>query len=321
MSERRGHWYLLTGLLIGLVLGVGYAWVLAPVEFIDTTPDSLRADFKDEYRYLIAASYHVSGNLERASARLTLLGDPDPAAALGAQAQRMLAANAPAGAVRLVAELAEAMLNPALASAELPGEPAAEPPQSPPVASDIQPLPPADTPLPTDATSPFEPILAPTETPSPSPTNTRTATPDPRTRTPTPTNTPRNSPTPIPTATIRPSLTPTATPGLPFQLVNQSTFCDSVRPGLLQVVLENAAGNPASGIEITITWLGGEETFYTGLKPELGFGYADFTMTPDIEYALSLSGGVTRVSGLQTSTCNADTGDYPGSIRLEFRQP
>jgi hypothetical protein len=104
-------------------------------------------------------------------------------------------------------------------------------------------------------------------------------------------------------------------------LTDQSTFCDSARPGLLQVILENAAGNPASGIELTVTWLGGEETFYTGLKPELGFGYADFAMTPGIEYALSLSGGVTRITGLQTSPCNADSGDYPGSIRLEFRQP
>lgn len=315
MSEARGHWYLLTGLLIGLALGIYYAWELSPLEYVDTPPSSLRADFKDEYRYLIAASYRATGNLDRARARLSLLGDPDPVIALGEQAQRMLAASAPAGAIRLVADLAEALLNPALASSSesliqpLPTESAA------------QPVLPADTPLPTDATSPFEPILAPTETPSPSPTLTPTATPGRGTRTATPTRTPRNSPTPIPTATVRPSLTPTATPGLPFQLTDQSTFCDAARPGLLQVILENAAGNPASGIELTVTWLGGEETFYTGLKPELGFGYADFAMTPGIEYALSLSGGVTRITGLQTSPCNADSGDYPGSIRLEFRQP
>lgn len=319
MSETRGHWYLLTGLLIGLVLGIGYAWILSPLEYVDTPPNSLRADFKDEYRYLIAASYRVTGNLDRARARLALLGDPDPVAALGEQAQRMLAANAPTGAIRLVADLAEAVLNPALASSNQAGDVPA--PQPLPVDSEIQPAAPADTPLPTDATSPFEPILAPTETSSPSPTFTSTTTPGPGTRTATPTRTPRNSPTPIPTATVRPSLTPTATPGLPFQLTDQSTFCDSDRPGLLQVVLENAAGNPASGIELTITWLGGEESFYTGLKPELGFGYADFAMTPGIEYVLSLSNGVTRISGLQTSACSADTGDYPGSIRLEFRQP
>ena len=321
MRETRGHWYLLTGLLIGLALGVLYAWTLAPLEFVDTPPSSLRADFKDEYRYLIAASYRATGNLDRARARLALLGDPDPVVALGEQAQRMLAASAPAGAIRLVADLAEALLNPALVASGQVGEPTAEPPQSAPAEAEIQTAPPADTPLPTDATSPFEPILASTETPSPSPTITRTATPDPRTRTATPTNTPRNSPTPIPTATIRPSLTPTATPGLPFQLVNQVSFCDSARPGLLQIVLENAAGNPASGIELTVTWLGGEETFYTGLKPELGFGYADFVMTPGIEYALSLSGGATRITSLRTSPCSADTGEYPGSIRLEFRQP
>jgi hypothetical protein len=133
MSEARGHWYLLTGLLIGLALGIYYAWELSPLEYVDTPPSSLRADFKDEYRYLIAASYRATGNLDRARARLSLLGDPDPVIALGEQAQRMLAASAPAGAIRLVADLAEALLNPALASSSesliqpLPTESAAQP--------------------------------------------------------------------------------------------------------------------------------------------------------------------------------------------------
>jgi hypothetical protein len=317
MSENRGHWYLLTGLLIGLALGIAYAWAIAPLEYVDTTPESLRADFKDEYRFLIAFSHRAHGNLERTKARLSLLGDADPVAALGEQAQRMLAGNVEMSRVRILADLAEALQNPAAHSAgpapatvaaletgALPAQPA----QSGPTAT----IPP------TDATSPFEPILEPSETPTFQPSPSPSLSPDPRTRTATPTRTPLRTATPIATATARPSLTPTATPGQPFQLLSQSTFCDARRPGLLQVILQNSAGSPAAGIEIIITWFGGQEEFFTGLKPELGHGYADFVMTPGVEYALSLSNGVTRITGLQAETCS---GDYPGGIRLEFRQP
>jgi hypothetical protein len=317
MSENRGHWYLLTGLLIGLVLGVIYAWMFSPLEYVDTTPDSLRADFKDEYRFLIAFSHRAHGNLERTRARLSLLGDPDPAAALGEQAQRMLSGDAQMSTVRILADLAEVLQNPALQSAEplsttvvmlQPGTPDPQPADANPTA----------IPLPTDLTSPFEPILEPSETPVVQPSATQTLTPGPGTRTVTPTRTPLRSPTLIATATARPSLTPTATPGQPFQLVSQATFCDPQRPGLLQVILQNSAGSPAAGIEITITWLGGQEEFFTGLKPELGHGYADFVMTPGVEYALSLSNGVTRITGLQAESC---PDDHPGGVRLEFRQP
>ncbi|NPA30376.1 MAG: hypothetical protein GXO37_00065, partial [Chloroflexi bacterium] len=54
---RRGHGYLLTGLLLGFGLGLFIAWVLAPVRYTDTAPDRLRADFKDAYRTLIALAY------------------------------------------------------------------------------------------------------------------------------------------------------------------------------------------------------------------------------------------------------------------------
>ena len=36
---------------------------------------------------------------------------------------------------------------------------------------------------------------------------------------------------------------------------------------------------------------GGEERFYTGLKPEIGLGYGDFMLGPGITYTLHISGG------------------------------
>src|SRR5690348_319460 len=91
MSEERGSWYLLTGLILGLALGLAYSWIFSPVKYVDTAPYSLRDDFKDQYRNLIASAYLTDGDLGRAKARLALLKDDDPSRVLAAQAQRVVA--------------------------------------------------------------------------------------------------------------------------------------------------------------------------------------------------------------------------------------
>jgi hypothetical protein len=304
LSEKRGPWYLLTGLLLGLALGIFIAWVVLPIPYVNATPASLRNDFKDQYRYQIASVYAATGNLERARARLAEIKTEDPVKALGEQAQRRLANNASMETVRPLANLAEAL-------------------QANPVALVL----PTETATPaSDAPAPALPIneasatpgtastaLAQTDTPYP------TATPDLLT-VPTLAETITPPPTPIP-ATPPPTRTLTPTPGTPFELSGQSTFCEPTQPGLLQIYLQNSSGQPAAGVELVITWAGGAEHFFTGLKPELGNGYADFSMTPNVEYALNASGN-TRVTGLISSTCTAQNGDtYLGGIRLEFKQP
>ena len=73
---------ILGGLAIGLALGLLIAWVIAPVEYTDTSPASMREEFKDQYRLAIASAYNATGNLERARARLALVGDQDVLLAL-----------------------------------------------------------------------------------------------------------------------------------------------------------------------------------------------------------------------------------------------
>lgn len=85
-------WYLLTGLILGFLLGLLYAWMINPVVYSDTEPASLRADFKGNYRLTIAQSFAATGDLERAASRLALLNDEDPIFILGSQAQQALAA-------------------------------------------------------------------------------------------------------------------------------------------------------------------------------------------------------------------------------------
>jgi hypothetical protein len=75
-------------------------------------------------------------------------------------------------------------------------------------------------------------------------------------------------------------------------------------------------------VEAIATWSGGEQLFYTGLKPELGTGYADIEMTVGITYTLRLAGAGQSVPDLATFECEKSGGErYWGSWLLTFIQP
>lgn len=109
MRPKQGHWYLLTGILIGFLAGLAIAWIVQPVEYTDTSPASLQPTYKDRYRVLIAAAYAASGDLVRAKARLELLGDENSLQALTEQAQRTLAEGSSPEEARALSLLASAM--------------------------------------------------------------------------------------------------------------------------------------------------------------------------------------------------------------------
>jgi hypothetical protein len=87
-KEKRGPWYLLTGFFLGALFGLFYAWMVSPVEYLETAPSALQPDFEDRYRAMIAAAYLANGDLARARARLDLLGDQDLIQSLDDQAAR-----------------------------------------------------------------------------------------------------------------------------------------------------------------------------------------------------------------------------------------
>jgi hypothetical protein len=99
--------------------------------------------------------------------------------------------------------------------------------------------------------------------------------------------------------------------------------CDPSLPqGLLQIEVVNSAGNPVSGMRITISWPGGEDSFFTGLVPGISPGYADFQMTPGVLYTARVGEGGQPAENLQTINCTAPNGDpYPGGWWLIFAQP
>ncbi len=289
---KRIPWDILLALLVGLGLGLVYSWIISPTRIVDAQPSALRADFKDQYRSLIAAAYNATGNLPRARARLSLLGDSDPVEALNAQAQRMQAGGVngeqfehpdqvAALALALSGDQSDTLLEtPTVEIANNSGD----------LSTATLPPPPPDVPI----------VL--TETPEVIETQ--------------PTVT-IGAPTPRPTRTAIPTL------GAPFALTGQESVCDSNLPdGLLQVLVLNSNRRQLAGVEIIITWDGGKEQFFTGLKPELGNGYADYLMTPDITYAIQLARGSDVAVGIVAPTCQTASGEpFFGGVKLTFQQP
>jgi hypothetical protein len=121
----------------------------------------------------------------------------------------------------------------------------------------------------------------------------------------------------------RPTFTPVPPPGAPFALVGQDTVCEpGLQPGLLQFILMNARRTEVAGIEIIVTWNQGEDRFFTGFKPELGNGYADFIMQADTIYSVRVVEGGTFVPNISAPTCKDPNGAaYLGGLLLTFQQP
>ncbi len=335
---RQKPWYLLTGFILGLIVGLVFAWLISPVEYVDTPPSALRTDAKDQYRVMIALSYGVTGDLTRAKARLAVLDssgkmvdgmpvDPLPtsAQALAAQAQRALAEGRPQTEVQALGLLAGAL-----------GE------KPPPL--------PSHTP-----TSPPSPLPSPTQTPAPA-----ALTPSPTQVPPSATNAPSQTPLPpsptvvvevqasvtasvMPTNTASPSLTakspieeevqahdatlavlqtPSRTPIAAYEIQSRKLVCDpSLEKSQIQIQVKDAAGNGVSGVKALIDWEDGQDTFITGLKPEIGRGYADFTMSPASVYTLRLTESGQPLPGLKPEECTTSRGKkYWGTWLLTFTQ-
>lgn len=294
---RRFPWDIVITLLAGLGLGLAYAWMISPLQVTDSAPLALRSDFKDQFRAAIAASYAATGNLPRTQARLSLLGDSDSVEALNSQAQRMIASGEFTQADQLAA-LAMALENESVLAVV--STATSDNNQSVDVTESSATFPPPPEELPFQFTETVEVIdtqAADTQT-----VETQAVILNP---------TPRPTRTPIPTL------------GEPFALIAQDTVCDTAFPdGLLQVIVFNSSRRQVAGAKIIITWENGEDQFFTGLKPEIGNGYADFVMSPNFTYTVRLTAGSDIAAGLIAPTCQTPSGEtFLGGIKLTFQQP
>ncbi len=63
----------------GIGLGLLYGWVIDPVDFVDLTPDTLRADYRADYILMVAEAYESEHDLDLAARRLAIFGSDSPA--------------------------------------------------------------------------------------------------------------------------------------------------------------------------------------------------------------------------------------------------
>ncbi len=86
LLERK--WVVAAGaLVVGMALGLLYGWVIDPVEWVNGTPEQMRADLQQDYLRMVIESYSVSRNAPLALERYRALGSAaaDTLAAVAAQ--------------------------------------------------------------------------------------------------------------------------------------------------------------------------------------------------------------------------------------------
>jgi hypothetical protein len=68
---------LITGLVLGALIGLYLGWVQFPVQFVNSPASSLSERAKNDYMVMVAAGYLEDGDLGGAVERLRLLGVPN----------------------------------------------------------------------------------------------------------------------------------------------------------------------------------------------------------------------------------------------------
>lgn len=65
-------------IMAGFASGLGYAWVINPVEYASTSPDTLRSDYQADFVLMTAELYQAEADLPMAVSRLGFLSDTPP---------------------------------------------------------------------------------------------------------------------------------------------------------------------------------------------------------------------------------------------------
>jgi hypothetical protein len=74
-------------------------------------------------------------------------------------------------------------------------------------------------------------------------------------------------------------------------------------------VVKDEHGDEVPGVTVWLTWPGGADRAVTGLKPQSGAGYADFTVEQEVNYTLSVGElGRPLVTDLRVASCEPEGG-------------
>jgi hypothetical protein len=280
------------GIIVGLILGIGIAlyiaWEVAPLQEVDTQPWQLRAEDRDQYIVAIALAYSYDGDVNLAVRRLLDLRLPgDPIQAVADVACRLATSGFvdSSSGLRAVRSM--------MTFYQLQGRSGC-----------------ADTLIPAEGDPSalvIEVTLAP-PTPTLEPPETKTATPS------------FNAGA---TPTSVQVIVPTSVPRSDFELISVNTVCSTQNSGNIQVFVYELNGSTGvPGVGVRVRWSGGENTFFTGLKPEFGPAYADFAMTEGRNYIIDLPGRSDPIAQpLSPVPCTTDTGERAlTTYRVVFRR-
>lgn len=240
---------LLVGVALGISLGLYYTWIVNPVVEVDTRPEQLERQAQGRYMAAIALSFADTSDLQRAIDRLlTVTRSRDPFQDMADIACEMVQT----GHINTTAGFRE--VRSMVTFYQLQGRSSCADEAIMALAPPTQEL----------------VVVLPTPTEAPPATKTPTV-----------------APQSLPTATI-PIFVPTTPPRQQFVLVNVATFCEVEASGIIEVFVQDFNGTGIPGQPVRVRWEGGEDTFFTGLKPERGAAYADFTMTDGETYSIEM---------------------------------
>ena len=267
-------WGLVVGLVIGISGGLAYAWVLNPVVQFSTEPWQLRAEDRAHYMVAITLAFAGDSDLNRAIERLTTLRgeNPDIFQQVADTACRLASTGYvdSNSGIRAIRSM--------LTFYQLQGRTGC-----------------AENLVPASDVVPTQQIVIDASTPT---------LPPPATKTPTP-------PSPIEASPTPPRLiVPTSIPQRDFVLANVSTFCDDEISGVIEVFVQDFGGVGLPGMPVRVRWDDGDNTFFTGLKPERGPAYADFQMQAGKGYIIDMpSRSDPSRDQLVAASCRTDTGE------------
>ena len=77
MRQKRIIWFFIM-IALGAAAGMVYGWVINPVKYVDTSPASLRADYKADYVLMTAEAFRFEQDPGLAARRLAIFGAQSP---------------------------------------------------------------------------------------------------------------------------------------------------------------------------------------------------------------------------------------------------
>jgi hypothetical protein len=249
-------WALLIGLVLGITAGLTYAWSVDPVVEYANSPWQLRPADRANYMVGVTLAFAADSNLDRAIERLLSLQGPEVSGDIFQQVADTACRLASSGYVDSSTGLRA--IRSMMTFYQLQGRAGC-----------------ADTLVPANDAQPTTVVQIDAATPT---------LPPPATKTPTPVSQIEASPT---TPLV---IVPTSVPQRDFVLANVATFCDDELSGIIEVFVQDFGNVGLPGMPVRVRWDSGENTFYTGLKPERGPAYADFQMEEGRGYILDMPG-------------------------------